>query len=289
MLDVGLVGAGPWATLFHGPMLAAGPETRLAGVWARRPDAAAELAGRHGTRAFERYDDLLDRCEAVAFAVPPAVQAELATTAAGRGKALLLEKPIADDLAGAERLAAAVGEAGVVSQLVLSWRYADAVREFLDEARELDPVGGRASFVSGSLLGGMFATPWRLERGALVDLGPHVVDLLDAALGPVTSVRAHGTTAGWVGLLLEHEGGRVSEASICGTARVEPPVAGASVFGRNGSASVDCAAAVGADPFTTVRREFAAAVRTEAPHPLDVRRGLHLQRVVAAAEDELRR
>jgi len=26
---VGLVGAGPWASMFHAPMLAAGPETRL--------------------------------------------------------------------------------------------------------------------------------------------------------------------------------------------------------------------------------------------------------------------
>ncbi|MBV9935452.1 MAG: Gfo/Idh/MocA family oxidoreductase, partial [Actinobacteria bacterium] len=93
VLDVGLVGAGPWAQFVHGPMLAAGPETRLAGVWARRPEAADELAVRFGSQAFATYDDLLDGCDAVAFAVPPMVQAELAVTAAQAGKALLLEKP----------------------------------------------------------------------------------------------------------------------------------------------------------------------------------------------------
>src|SRR6186997_828853 len=49
---VGLIGAGPWATLVHAPVLAASPRTRLAGVWARRPEAAAELAERHGTTAY---------------------------------------------------------------------------------------------------------------------------------------------------------------------------------------------------------------------------------------------
>ncbi|MFE6133357.1 gfo/Idh/MocA family oxidoreductase, partial [Streptomyces sp. NPDC056437] len=35
---VGLVGAGPWARAMHARMLAAGPETTLTAVWARRPE-----------------------------------------------------------------------------------------------------------------------------------------------------------------------------------------------------------------------------------------------------------
>jgi predicted dehydrogenase len=286
-IEVGLVGAGPWAQLVHGPVLAAGPETRLVGVWARRPDAASELASRLGVRPFGRYDDLLDACDAVAFSVPPAVQAELATTAARRGKALLLEKPIADDLDGALRLADAAGEAGVVSQVVLTWRYTAAVRAFLEAAARLDVIGGRGEFISGALLGGPFATPWRLERGALLDLGPHVIDLLDAALGHVVAVRAHGASLGWVGLLLEHEDGRVSEASLCATAGIEPQVASAAVYGPTGGLSVDCAGAVEPEAFAVVRREFAEAVAGGTGHPLDVQRGLHLQHVIAAAEADL--
>lgn len=286
-IDVGLVGAGPWARLVHGPMLAAGPETRLAGVWARRAGAGAELAETLGVRAFARYEDLLDASESVAFAVPPAVQADMAVIAVGAGKAVLLEKPIADDLAGARRLADAVSEAGVVSQVVLSWRYASSVRHFLQQAATFEAVGGRAAFISGGLLGGMFATPWRLDRGALLDLGPHVIDLLDAALGPVVAVRAHGASRGWVGLLLEHADGRVSEASMSGMVAVEPHVAGAAVFGAAGAVEVDCALAVGPEAFAVLRGEFAEAVTTGVPHPLDVHRGLHLQQVIAWAEDDL--
>ena len=286
-IEVGLVGAGPWAHFVHGPVLAAGPETHLVGVWARRPDAASELASRLAVRSFGRYEDLLDACQAVAFSVPPGVQAELAVAAARCGKALLLEKPIADDLEGAQRLADAVSEAGVVSQVVLSWRYAAPVRAFLDAAARLDVIGGRGEFISGALLGGPFATPWRLERGALLDLGPHVIDLLDAALGQVVAVRAHGASLGWVGLLLEHEDGRVSEASLCATAGIEPQVASAAVYGPTGALSVDCAAAVGPEAFAVLRREFAEAVTDGTGHPLDVQRGLHLQQVIAAAEADL--
>ena len=75
-LRVGLVGAGPWATIVHAPLLAGGPGTRLEVVWARREEAAAELAGKYGAAAAGSFEALLERCDAVAFAVPPAVQAE---------------------------------------------------------------------------------------------------------------------------------------------------------------------------------------------------------------------
>ncbi len=283
---VGLIGAGPWASMVHAPVLAAGPETRLAGVWARRPGAAAELAARHHAHPCRSIDELFDRCEAVAFAVPPEVQADLGVAAARAGKAVLLEKPIAADLAGAERLAEEIGAAGVASVVVLSWRYAAPVRSFIEQAASFDAVGGRGTFVSGALLGGPFATPWRLERGALPDLGPHVVDLLDAALGRVVGVRAHGRSLGWVGLLLDHEAGRVSEASLCATAGLEHQRAGVELFGPTGALEIDCVPAVQPEAFATLRQEFAAAVRG-APHPLDVQRGLHLQRIIADAESQL--
>ncbi|MYV98067.1 Gfo/Idh/MocA family oxidoreductase, partial [Streptomyces sp. SID3343] len=106
---VGLVGAGPWAERVHAPVFAAGPQTRLAAVWARRPDAAQRLAERYDAVACTEYDDLLDRCEAVVFAVAPEAQPALAERAAQAGKAVLLEKPVADNLDAARRLADAIG------------------------------------------------------------------------------------------------------------------------------------------------------------------------------------
>jgi predicted dehydrogenase len=57
-------------------MLAGAEEVELVGVWARRPEAAAELAATSGTEAVAELDDLVERSEAVAFSVPPSVQPE---------------------------------------------------------------------------------------------------------------------------------------------------------------------------------------------------------------------
>ena len=284
---VGLVGAGPWAQMVHAPALAAGPATTLVGVWARRPDAAADLAAEHGAMGFENYDDLVAACEAVAFSVPPDVQVPLAITAARAGRALLLEKPLGLDLDGAQRLADAVADAGVVSQVVLTWRYSSAVRSFLDKVRGLDALGGRGHFLTGGFRGGPFATPWRVEHGPLLDLGPHVVDVLDAALGDVVRVRAHGDAKRWVGLMLEHNGGAVSEVSLTGWSAVEPMSAGVEVHASDAVHTLDCAAAIEPSTFVTMVSEFGHAVRSGTPHPIDAAHALRIQRVLDQALRDL--
>jgi predicted dehydrogenase len=267
--------------MVHAPVLAAGPATRLAGVWSRTAASAEALAATYGVPATATFEALLDGCDAVAFAVPPAVQAELAPRAAAAGKAVLLEKPLADDLVGAERLTEVVAGAGVAS----------LVSSFLEAARRFDAVGGRACFVSGAFLGGPFATGWRLERGAVLDVGPHVLDLVDAALGPVVELRALGDPAGWVSIAVQHEGGAVSDVALCCRAGIEPSRTEVEVFGPSGALSVDARVGVGPESFLEVARRFAAAAGgdPEAAAGLDVHRGLHLQRLVAEVEVQLGR
>ncbi|MBX6770038.1 MAG: Gfo/Idh/MocA family oxidoreductase, partial [Actinomadura rubrobrunea] len=262
------------------------PHTTLTGVWARRPEAARALADAHGAPSFERLEDLFAASEAVAFCVPPAVQAELGVLAARAGKALLLEKPLAADLDGARRLAGAIEEAGVASQMLFTFRYSKATAAFLERARRIEPFGGHAANISGTLRGGPFATPWRLERGAVLDIGPHTIDLLDAALGRVVGVRAHGDPHGWVGLLLEHEGGAVSEASLSMAVDGETPPSRIDVYGRLGSATL-LGSELG-DVFPEVTRQFARTVRDGGGHQLDARHGLRLQEIIEEVERQLR-
>lgn len=286
-LRVGLVGAGTWAARACAPMLAAGPETTLAGVWARRPEAATQLAARHGVPTFTRYEELLDACEAVAFAVPPDVQAEMAVVAARRHKGLLLEKPVASDVAGAAGVAEAVAEAGVTSVVALTFRFCGPLRRFLTRAARIEPVGIRVCFVSGSCLPeSEFASPWRLERGAVLDLGPHVVDLVEAVGGPIVGVSARAAR-GWVSVIAEHEAGVVSDAAMCAGVPLPRARTEIEVYGRHGALSADFAAGAHPDALDTIRREFAAACRNGGGHPLDARHGLHVQRVIARIERSL--
>lgn len=280
---VGLVGAGPWARAMHARMLAAGPETELTAVWARRPEAAEEVARQYGARAAGSFEELLDLCDAVAFAVPPAVQAELAVHAAKAGKPMLLEKPLGADLTSARRVAEAVAEHGVVTQLVLSKRYHPVTREFLRRAQDVTVVGARSCYLHGAFLGGDFATPWRLEQGALLDLGPHLLDLLDAAVGPIATIRGSGDSRRWIELTCEHTNGAISQASLSGAVNLNRARTRVELFGPGEELVYDTAELDHEECWPVLRREFADAVRSGRGNGIDARRGLRLQGLIAMA------
>lgn len=280
---VGLVGAGPWAAGFHAPLLAAGPETELAAVWARRPEAAAAVAEAHGARAVADLDELVESVDAIALAVPPDVQADLVERLAPSGRALLLEKPLGRDLAQAQRVADAVAEHDVPTMLLLTNRYSSRIRGLLAEARGRTTLGAVATMVSGAILdGGAFATPWRREHGALLDVGPHVLDLLGAALGPIASVRADGDPLRMCALTVHHESGVVSQATLS----LVCPVPGGTplrVYTDTGPLDIALVSEADTDVRGTIRADLARITRTREPHELDVRHGLHLQRLMDRA------
>ena len=291
---MGLVGAGPWAHLFTGPMLAASEDVDFVGIWSRRPEPAAELAQHHGVRAFTELAELFDACDAVTFSVPPSVQATLAAQAATAGLAVLLDKPVGANLAEAEALAAAIDAAGVVSQVIFTNRYFDATREFIAKARAFDSYGGRAAFFGdGCVPGTYFATPWRVAEGGLLDLGPHVLDSLDAALGTIVSIKATGDPQRLVLLECQHDNGRISQAALSATTQQAGGLI-VEVHGLQGRLSLDVSAFTpeqSAAEFATAQRtiltEFTAAVRAGVSHQLDVHRGVHLQRLIDDASRQL--
>jgi predicted dehydrogenase len=89
----GVVGTRYWARETPAAALAAHPGAYMVAVWGRPLARAAELAGAVGVRPCERVDDMSADVDAVAFAVPPDVQAKLAVRAATHGCHLLLDKP----------------------------------------------------------------------------------------------------------------------------------------------------------------------------------------------------
>ncbi|MGW5050629.1 Gfo/Idh/MocA family protein [Actinokineospora sp. NPDC004072] len=282
MLRVGLIGAGPWARRVHGPGLAKHPGVEFVGVWARRPEAAAGMGG----PVFGDVAELLGEVDAVAFAVPPAVQGGLVVEAARRGKHVLLEKPIAGTVEDGERVAGAVGDAGVVSLVNLVRRFAGETEEWLRDVHRLGGwAGGSARWLSGALLGGEYSTStWRHEGGALADVGPHVLDLLDVALGPVEEVLAASWSAPdlWH-VVLGHAGGATSTATLSMRLPMRPTITEVSVYGEHGYREVVGRATGPEDAYAAALDRFLALIDAGQPeHDLDVRRGLRLCRLVDA-------
>jgi predicted dehydrogenase len=265
-------------------MLTGGPELELVGVWARRPEAAREVAELGGTTPAGSVEELFDRSDAVAFAVPPSVQFGLAIEAAKAGKHLLLDKPVGDTAEHADAVAAAATDAGVASIVLFTSRFRPDVRRLLAETS--DATYAQRLNLNGAFLAGPFSgPPWRHEEGALLDWGPHGVDMLMAALGPVVDGFAQERDGAFA-VTLQHEGGHASQALFSSTWS-GPPASRLDLVTPQGLRSTDWAKrdpATYEQVFRTVREEFAHAVRTGEPHPCDARRGAEVQRVV----DQLR-
>ena len=290
----GLVGTGHWAAISHAPALASTPGAQLTAVWGRDPAAAAALAGEHGATSDPDFGRFLDQVDAVAFAVPPHIQAPLAVRAAHAGKHLLLEKPVALSVSAADELVAAAGDAGVASVVFFTWRFNTEIRAWLTDEQARGGwsgngwSGGAAFWLGNSLqAGNPFNTSWRREKGALWDLGPHLVGMLWACLGPVTEVTAVGGTADVVHLVLRHESGDTS--TVTTTQSAPEAATGATVFVW-GAAGRSVMPAELVDPVPALRTaatELIAAAAAGRPHPCDVRFGRDITRVLAAAEAQL--
>ena len=287
----GLVGTGPWAGIAHGPGLRAAEGVELAGVWGRSPEKARVLATELGVPAHDDLDALLADVDAVAFAVPPDVQAELATRAAQAGKHLLLDKPIAMTVAAAHSLRDAAAEAGVASVVFFTDRFPETSRAWFREVREAgDWRGGWVRWFSslqeqGNPFG---SSPWRQENGALWDIGPHALSTLSNALGPVRSLTAVGGERDLVTLVIRHESGATSTATL--TVFAPPAAAGfeATLWGEDGLCHMPPRPEIAASELLAVAaEELVESVRSGQPHEVDVAFGARVVELLADAQAQL--
>ncbi|MEU9354296.1 Gfo/Idh/MocA family oxidoreductase [Streptomyces griseoloalbus] len=288
-MRIGLLGTGPWAQVAHAPALSGHRDLEFAGVWGRRPDAARELADLHGTRAYDDVETLFADVDAVAVALPPAVQAELAVRAARAGCHLLLDKPLAPTVAQGRAVVEAAEEASVASVVFFTTRFQPGPEAWITEQTGVGGwFTGRAQW-----LGAVFtaednpfaASPWRREKGALWDVGPHALSVLLPVLGDPRRVTAAAYGPGdTVHLVLDHVNGASSSLTLSLTA---PPAAAGAMVELRGEAGVTVLpeATEGAVPaLTRALDALLTAAGTGTPHACDAAFALRVTEILATAE-----
>ncbi|GLF94035.1 Gfo/Idh/MocA family protein [Streptomyces yaizuensis] len=293
-LRCGLFGAGPWARQAQAPALSAHGGVAFTGVWARRPEAAAELATAHGVTAYSGEAGvaaLLADCEAVAFAVPPDIQAPLAARAAAAGRHLLLDKPVATTVAAARATADAARDAGVASVVFCTLRFAPDTEGWI--AEQIAAGGwftGHVRWLGARYAHGVDSagppSPWRQAKGGLWDVGPHALSVLIPVLGDVTSLTAVPGPADTVHLTLRHSSGASSTVTLGLSAPAGAAGTRVELVGEHGKAVMPR----WNDPVTSFRGavdELRATIRTGRAHPCDARFGLRLTEILAEAEAQL--
>jgi|SRR5271170_169405 len=289
-LRFGLVGTGYWARITHAPALAATDGIEFAAVWGRNANAAAGLAARYHATAYQDLPEFLAGVDAVAFAVPPDVQAPVAIRAARAGKHLLLEKPAALTVADADALADAVQQAQVASVVFFTARFQADVRAWEAEVTAAGGWAGGCAVWLGSALqpASPFNTPWRQDNGALWDLGPHVISLLWASLGPVRSVTAQAGLADVTHLILRHDSGVTSTATVTLSAPASAELTDLFLWGQAGRTAAPAQASDPVAPLRTALAELAANARSgQLSHPCDARFGRDVVRILADAQRQI--
>jgi predicted dehydrogenase len=287
----GLVGTGPWAEMAHGPGLVAAEGVELVGVWGRSRERASMLSQGLGVAAYEDVEALLADVDAVAFAVPPQVQAELALLAARAGKHLLLEKPVALAVADANALSEAATTAGVASVVFFTDRFDDTSRAWFREVRTTSGWRGGWLRAFSSLQepdNPFGASRWRWERGALWDVGPHALSTLTAALGPTRSLTAVGGDGDLVTLVISHDSGATSTVSL--TLFAPPAAAGfeAAVWGDVGVSTMPAHPdRPRSELLAIAAHELVESARSGAPHEVDVTFGARVVELLADAQAQI--
>jgi predicted dehydrogenase len=134
--------------------------------------------------------DIIDIC------TPGDSHADIAVAAAEAGKAILCEKPLANDVADAERMHAAVEKAGVINMVCHNYRRCPAValaKQIIDEGRIGEIHHYRGLYLQDWIVDPNFPRVWRLEKsragsGSLGDILSHTMDLSRYLVGEPSEV-----------------------------------------------------------------------------------------------------
>ncbi|MEO2003593.1 MAG: Gfo/Idh/MocA family oxidoreductase [Candidatus Poribacteria bacterium] len=232
-LSVGMIGSGGIARS-HMRAIAGLDTVHLAAVMDIDEARAQTAAEEHGARAYTSLDDLLGdaEVEAVHVCTPHSLHVGQVVAAAEAGKHVLVEKPMALNVADCDRMIAACEDAGktlMVGQVLRHYPINRAVKAMIAEGR-IGEVGHlirrRYSYFDPGEPNSGYPGWYRdLEVGGVCVLycfGPHEYDILPWYMdSPVVEVYSRGTesTALYEGqkdsytTMMTHENGAVSVLS----------------------------------------------------------------------------
>ena len=192
---IGVIGAGDISHYHLGGLKAAGgADVRV--ISGRRAERVAPIAEQYGIPGIATdYREVLarDDIDAVMILTPENSHEEIAVAATAAGKAMMVQKPVADSVGSCERIIAAAESAGVNLQVSYMHRHFEEVVYARDLIRsgnfgEIHTVRMRNA-TSGPIM------PWYYDSavvpgGVVFSLGSHGIDLVQHLVGAVEDVSA---------------------------------------------------------------------------------------------------
>ena len=204
---LGVVGVGALG-FHHARILSQMPSIEMVGVHDAREERLAEVGAQLGVATYADMRELAGKCDAVVVAVPTTAHERVAMAMLEEGAHILVEKPIAPDLAAADRMLFAARKAGKLVQIGHVERFNPILRaaeKYVEdplfiESHRLAPFGLRGTDVA-----------------VVLDLMIHDLDLVLSLMpGAVASFSAIGVpvladSPDIANARIEFEGGAVAD------------------------------------------------------------------------------
>jgi predicted dehydrogenase len=250
----GLIGAGDIARKRVAPALRDLRSCELVSISRARSDLAESFAKEFGAaKWYADWRELIadDEIDAVYLATPVYLHAEQTIAAAGAGKHVLCEKPMALDVEGCDRMIAACRANNVTLGVAYYRRFYPVVARI----REIISSGEIGKVVTAQMNAFEFFDPpadhprrWLLDKaksggGPMMDFGCHRIELLSYLLGPVKAIESivsnrvfEREVEDTAVALLQFENG--STATVTVTHAATEPQDTLAIFGTKGSINV---------------------------------------------------
>lgn len=193
MIRVGIIGAG-YIGGVHAGVLARDERVRVASVYDVSEEQARRLAGACGAEVAGSADELIGAVDAVYVTTPNTLHTELAVAAAGAGRHVFCEKPLATSTPEARRVVEAARASGAVFQVGHNRRFAPVyveLKRMLDEGAA--PHSAHVKMNRGELLNPVWTGDPGVTGGFLYETTIHMFDMLRFLFGEVRTLYAVGS------------------------------------------------------------------------------------------------
>lgn len=178
---------------------------KVTGVVTRSMEKSLAVAQALGATAYESEDALFaSEVDVIAICTPNVAHAHTAHKALLAGKHLYCEKPLADTLADAEKMADLARKSDKICTVVFNNRHLAAIaraKELIDEGRLGRILSYHFEYLHSSCTDPEKNAGWKQtatvcgKGGVLFDLGSHILDLAVYLCGPIKSINGKSQIA----------------------------------------------------------------------------------------------
>jgi myo-inositol 2-dehydrogenase/D-chiro-inositol 1-dehydrogenase len=193
-VKIGIIGAGYIAEV-HAGVLSRDERVQLVAVTDVVPEQAVRLAGAHKAIAVDTPLEVLERCDAVYITTPNTQHVSLTIAAIETGKHVFCEKPLATNVADAQRVFDKAQNSRGVFQVGHNRRFAPVyatLKRMLSETHV--PHSAHVKMNRGELLKPEWTGDPEITGGFLYETPIHMFDMMRFLFGEVERLHAIGST-----------------------------------------------------------------------------------------------